>query len=78
MTARERHLTVEDLAARCGVSVKTVYRWNHTGAGPGRIRPAGGQRGKVAYRLADVEAWEAARVVQPARMKQAQAAPYAA
>lgn len=54
------HLTVEDLAVREGVSIDTVYAWNRDGSGP---VPMGRGRG-VRYRLEDVEAWEASRLVR--------------
>ena len=82
MTAREVHLTVVELAEREGVAVKTVYRWNTEGTGPRRIQQ--GTRGKVRYRLADVEAWERTQEkggpapARPARMTTAQAARTAA
>ena len=31
-------LTTEDLARICGVPIGTIYRWNHLGTGPTRIR----------------------------------------
>lgn len=52
------HLTPQDLAARVGVPVATVYNWRTTGYGPRGFRV-----GKyLRYRLADVEAWEAEQV----------------
>lgn len=56
--SREKHLTVEELADRMGVSKNTVYIWNTKGTGPKRL-PVGRH---VRYRLADVVAWENARV----------------
>lgn len=71
MTARERHLTVTDLADRLQLTVDDIYAMNSRGTGPTRIRVGKGVR----YRLADVEAWEESRVVQPApRIRRAQAA----
>ena len=55
-----RHLTIADLAERMGVKVATVYAWNRDGSGP---VPMGRGRG-VRYRLEDVEAWEASRLVR--------------
>ena len=52
------HLSPQDLAARVGVPVATVYNWRTTGYGPRGFRV-----GKyLRYRLADVEAWEDAQV----------------
>lgn len=51
-------LTIADLADRCRVSKKTVYRWNTEGTGPRRIGV-----GRVRYRLSDVEKWEATREI---------------
>jgi predicted site-specific integrase-resolvase len=51
-------LTPQDLAAREGVSVKTVYFWNTQGTGPRYTR----RRNRVTYLLEDVEAWEAAQI----------------
>jgi len=46
-------LSVEDLAARLGVPIGTVYAWNHKGTGPRRVRV-----GKhIRYTPADVDAW---------------------
>lgn len=57
-----RHLTVEDLAARMGVEVDTVYAWNSQGTGPNFLR-----KGKwVRYRVEDVEAWERSLLARPA------------
>ena len=56
----ERHLSPEQLAERESVPLQTVYQWNSRGGGPpymviGR---------HVRYRLADVLAWEKARLVE--------------
>jgi excisionase family DNA binding protein len=49
----EHLLTVEDLAAVCGVPVGTCYQWNYRGTGPRKTKV-----GKyVRYRRVDVEAW---------------------
>jgi excisionase family DNA binding protein len=53
-----QHLGPTDLAAREGVPLSTVYKWNAEGTGPRYMRI-----GKhVRYRLEDVEAWEAQQV----------------
>ncbi|GAA4098806.1 helix-turn-helix domain-containing protein [Actinomadura miaoliensis] len=53
----EKHLSIEDLAERYGVPVKTVYDWNSKGTGP-RYMKIGRH---VRYKLADVITWENAR-----------------
>ncbi|MFG1619519.1 helix-turn-helix transcriptional regulator [Nonomuraea wenchangensis] len=51
------HLSVEDLAARYGVPVHTIYEWNKMRTGPRYMRIGRHCR----YKLADVEAWENSR-----------------
>jgi predicted DNA-binding transcriptional regulator AlpA len=55
-----KHLSPEDLAEREGVPIQTVYGWNKTGAGPRYLRIGR----HVRYRVADVLAWEKARLVE--------------
>lgn len=56
--APERHLTTQDLAARLGIPVQTVYGWRVYGKGPRGMRA-----GKyVRYRIEDVRAWEEAQL----------------
>lgn len=52
----DRHLTEHELAERLRLSVRTLQRWRWQGKGPAYLKL--GRR--VVYRLADVEAWEAA------------------
>ena len=53
----ERHLSMQDLADRCGVPLQTVRGWRVKGAGP-----RGMAIGKyVRYRLSDVLEWEESR-----------------
>ena len=59
----DKHLTVQDLADREGVPVKTVYDWNRTRKGP-RYMKVGIY---VRYRLADVLAWEKSQLVDNRR-----------
>jgi predicted DNA-binding transcriptional regulator AlpA len=66
-SAVERHLTVPDLAARCGVTVRTVYEWNKHGTGPAYFKP-GGVGSRCRYRLADVLAWESERLAAQRRV----------
>lgn len=55
--ATDRHLTMQDLADRCGVSLNTVRQWRMKGTGP-----RGMTIGKyVRFRLSDVLAWEESR-----------------
>jgi predicted DNA-binding transcriptional regulator AlpA len=56
----DRHLTIEELAERESVAVRTVYGWNQTGTGPRYLRIGHLCR----YRLADVIAWEKTRIVE--------------
>lgn len=64
------NLTTEELAERLRTTVEAIHMMNSRGIAPPRFR-----RGtRVLYRIADVEAWEASRIVQPARMRRAQAA----
>jgi DNA-binding transcriptional regulator YiaG len=53
----ERHLSMNDLADRCGVPLQTVRQWRVKGTGP-----RGMAIGKyVRYRLTDVLDWEESR-----------------
>jgi predicted DNA-binding transcriptional regulator AlpA len=53
------HLSPEGLAAREGVPLDTVYRWNRLRCGPAYMKIGR----HVRYRLADVVAWEKSRMV---------------
>jgi hypothetical protein len=61
------HFTQLELARRWSISPRTLERWRWTGDGPRYIK----LKGRVAYREMDVEAFEAARLMestqQPAR-----------
>lgn len=60
-TTRQTWLTPDELADRQGVPVRTLAQWRYLGHGPRYAR-----FGKhVRYALADVEAWERSRVVEP-------------
>jgi hypothetical protein len=52
-----RHLNQHDLAARWGVSVRTLERWRWLNQGPAFLKIGG----RVAYRLEDIKAYEVAR-----------------
>ena len=62
-----KHLNQLDLARRWSMSPRSLERWRWTGVGP-RFLKVGG---RVVYRLADVEAFEAERLqestARPAR-----------
>lgn len=51
-----RHLNQDQLARRWSLSPRTLERWRSMGTGPAYLRLGG----RVAYRLEDVEAFEAA------------------
>jgi len=55
-----RHLNQTELAARWTISPRTLERWRFTGEGPKFIKIGG----RVAYRLEDVEAYEAEQIRQ--------------
>ena len=50
-----RHFNQTELAARWTISPRTLERWRFTGEGPQFMKIGG----RVAYRLEDVEAYEA-------------------
>ena len=54
----EQHLNQRELAKRWSISHRTLERWRTIGFGPAFLKI--GRR--VAYRLSDVEAFEAARM----------------
>jgi transcriptional regulator with XRE-family HTH domain len=65
--AAVKHLTTEELAARLGVSPRTVEDWRRYDRGPSYLTVAGpAGKKKVRYRLADIEAWEQEHLVKPA------------
>lgn len=53
----EQHLNQRDLAKRWGISHRTLERWRSIGFGPAFLKIGS----RVAYRLADVEAFETAQ-----------------
>jgi hypothetical protein len=53
-----RHLAQKDLARRWTCSTRTVERWRLRSEGPPFLKIGG----RVVYRLADIEAFEAARL----------------
>lgn len=50
-----RHLNQKQLAERLGLSERTIEGWRYRGKGPDYLR----LEGRIAYRLADVERFEA-------------------
>ncbi|MDO9502718.1 AlpA family transcriptional regulator [Falsiroseomonas sp.] len=52
-----RHMNQRELAARWGMSVRTLERWRFLRQGPPFLKLGG----RVAYRLDDVEAFEGAQ-----------------
>jgi predicted site-specific integrase-resolvase len=54
------HFNQLELSRRWGISPRTLERWRCTGEGPRFIK----LKGRVAYREADVEAFEAARLME--------------
>ena len=58
----EQHLNQRELAKRWGISPRTLERWRTIGFGPAFLKLGG----RVAYRLADIEAFEAAQLRGPA------------
>jgi predicted DNA-binding transcriptional regulator AlpA len=52
-----RHLGQNDLAQRWGISARTLERWRWIGDGPAFLKIGA----RVAYRMEDVEAYEAER-----------------
>jgi hypothetical protein len=53
-----RHLTQLDLARRWRISTRTLERWRWLGQGPGFLKLGG----RVAYRLEEIERYEAAQL----------------
>ena len=53
-----RHLSQLDLARRWAISPRTLERWRWTGEGPRFLK----LNGRIVYREADVEAFEAPRL----------------
>jgi hypothetical protein len=59
------HLSQLDLARRWAISPRTLERWRWTGEGPRYIKLLG----RVVYRLADIEAFENARLHESTKQK---------
>ncbi len=54
-------LSSPETARYLGIKPQTLRKWRLTGHGPPYIRLGDSPRSRVAYRLADLEAWGAAR-----------------
>lgn len=52
------YLTTEELADRLRRSPGTIANWRSQGQGPRFLRPSGGKRGRILYRLDDIDEWE--------------------
>lgn len=61
-----RHLTQNQLAERLSISPRTLERWRWLGQGP-RFLKLGG---RIAYRIVDVEAFEAEQIRQSTTLSQ--------
>lgn len=55
-----KHLNQTELAVRWTISPRTLERWRFTGEGPKYIKIGG----RVAYRLEDIEGYEADQIRQ--------------
>jgi len=55
------HLSEVQLATRWSISERTLQRWRWKKKGPPYLKIGG----RVAYRLADIEAWEDANLQKP-------------
>ena len=53
-----QYLTTEELADRLRRSPGTIANWRSKGQGPRFLRPSGGKRGRILYRLEDIDEWE--------------------
>lgn len=60
-----RHLDQLELSRRWCISPRTLERWRWTGDGPRYIK----LKGRVAYRLADVESFEADRLMESTQQR---------
>jgi prophage regulatory protein len=55
MAAITTYLTVQQVAARLGISKATIWRWKAAGTFPTAVKLSAGS---TRWRLADIEAWE--------------------
>lgn len=62
-----KHLTEAEFAQRVGIGIATVRIWRKNGTGPDYLKLSdSATSGTIRYRLADIEAWETARLRQSA------------
>ena len=61
-----QHLTQKALARRWCLSARTLERWRWLGQGPAYLKLGG----RIAYRLEDIEAYEAAQTRDAANISQ--------
>jgi predicted DNA-binding transcriptional regulator AlpA len=54
-------ITQREVARRLTLSVRSLERWRVSGTGPRYVRLS---RGRTAYRIEDVDAWVASKVVR--------------
>jgi predicted DNA-binding transcriptional regulator AlpA len=54
-------ITQREVARRLTLSVRSLERWRVSGTGPRYVRLS---RGRIAYRIEDVDAWVASKVVR--------------
>lgn len=55
----DQHLiTPAQLAIRWGIALNTLSQWRAAGVGPAFLRLGDGERPRIRYRLADVQAYE--------------------
>ncbi len=66
----DRHLTQTELARRWRISPRTLERWRWLNQGPAFLKLGS----RIAYRIADVEAFEAEQTRQAAGTRSATAA----
>ncbi len=69
-----QYITGPNLARRLGLKPQTIRSWRLSGYGPPYIRLGDRISGRVLYRIADVEQWLAARVVESTAAERAKAA----
>lgn len=68
MTKADRaDLSTSELARRWNVHAETLRKWRMLGLGPPYYRPSGKPRGRVRYRVSDIERWERSNKVRAKR-----------